>query len=556
MSSRNAKACALQQQTTTGIVTPTMAPLDSLRWPVTTEVSGNGNGKRSTDVLPATYHYYETDGKRAVGDPAEDTPAFLRSELSLGALTSLLKHLWFAGAARPAAPLHSHVAMGREIVVSDRMDMHLLWSNEGRLFVKPVPRFLLNVDFCRSNLQCPDGCPCRDSLADACRRIPRKVALGFLYTYACLISSESDFHIANDRRLLPRMEDDKPIEWPSWKTLARELLRVHRRDPDVIHPRFLRAELRLSRINTISRFTSFPHFNPYVRGHYTYGSLFRDNLAWIATTTVFVAVVLTAMQVGLATERLQGDATFQQASYGFTVFAILGPVGAFALVILYALFHLVKDLPLLLGARRETNRGRPHSIKRHTRLATPCLRSPYAVTDGERRTLHVITRKPRCFVNYFIQHLTSPYGFGSRSTTSAKQHSFQTVPLKRQRLPPPPQNAPLTPTLKPQRRIKSIRGRGVLGSQRLHLGLGVLAHGLGGVVGAAHVGELVADAVGDDVGVERLRLALGDEGVRGEEGALVGRAPGAAELEVHARVALPKVGGARRVGLPEADYAR
>lgn len=125
---------------------------------------------------------------------------------------------------------------------------------------------------------------------------------------------------------------------------------MYEHDLGVIHLRFLRAELRLSRLNTISRLTSLPHFNPYVRGHYTYGNLFRANLAWIATATVFVAVVLTAMQVGLATERLQGDATFQQASYGFTIFAILGPMGAFALIILYALFHLVKDLPSRLRA--------------------------------------------------------------------------------------------------------------------------------------------------------------------------------------------------------------
>jgi hypothetical protein len=63
----------------------------------------------------------------------------------------------------------------------------------------------------------------------------------------------------------------------------------------MIHSRFLRAELRLSRINTISRFTSLPRFNPYARGHYTYGSLFRNNLDWIATTTIYIAVVLTAM---------------------------------------------------------------------------------------------------------------------------------------------------------------------------------------------------------------------------------------------------------------------
>ncbi|KAK0745446.1 hypothetical protein B0T18DRAFT_488262 [Schizothecium vesticola] len=146
--------------------------------------------------------------------------------------------------------------------------------------------------------------------ADACRGNPRKVAFGFLYTYACLISSESDFFMANENRLLPRWANDAIIEWADCKALARELLRMHKRDPDVVHPRFIRAELRLSRINTIHRFTRLPPFDPYLRGWRNYGSLFRDNLAWMAAATIFIALVLTAMQVGHATERLQGNADF------------------------------------------------------------------------------------------------------------------------------------------------------------------------------------------------------------------------------------------------------
>lgn len=247
-------------------------------------------------------------------------------------------------------PLHSHVARGREIVVLDQMDMHLFWTNEGRLFVKPVPRFLLSPAFCQSNLQCPPGCTCQDPPANTCRAIPRRVALGFLYTYACLISSETDFHLANEKRLLPRKDHDEPIAWAHWKALARELLHTHEHDPAMIHPRFQRAELRLSRLNTLSRLTTL---RSYTRSRHSYGSFFRDNLAWMAAATVFVAVVLTAMQVGLATDRLQGDAAFQQASYGFTVFAILAPIGVFVLVMLRALFHLVRDLPMLLGVQRK-----------------------------------------------------------------------------------------------------------------------------------------------------------------------------------------------------------
>ncbi|RYP20798.1 hypothetical protein DL767_009383 [Monosporascus sp. MG133] len=333
-------------------------------------------------LLPASYHFYEGPKRkkyRMVANPANSVPQFLERELSLKDLDGMLKHLWFAGSKHPATQLHFQVAMGREIVVADRMDLHLLWDNNGRIFIKPIPRFLLDVTFWRSNLKCPNNCTCENPVTTAnngdagvlpfagrgqpsavsCMGGPRKVALGFLYTYACLIASESDFFVANEKRLLPRKVDDSIIEWVKWTKLVRELLENHQ--PNKVHPRFLRAELRLSRINTINRFTRFPPFEPYLRGWRNYSSLFRDNLAWMASATVFIAVVLTAMQVGLATERLGGDADFQRASYGFAAFAILGPMCAFGLVVLGALFNLTKDLPWLfaqgLGSKQDAILG-------------------------------------------------------------------------------------------------------------------------------------------------------------------------------------------------------
>ncbi|KAM0424168.1 hypothetical protein ACHAPT_010537 [Fusarium lateritium] len=344
-------------------------------WPFATEVlGGNGNGNGTTDALPASYHYYEALGRRRqrhiVAIPAKAVPDFLDTELSLGELGEMLGYLWLAGSKHPATQLHFQVAMGRKIAVADRMGLHLLWDHDGRIFLKPIPRFLLDPDFWRRNLRCSDDCTCKsgstggESLEDpgqapaasaSCRENPRRVALGFLYTYACLISSEIDFFVANEERLLPRKADDSTIEWAMWKELVRELLERH--DPEKIHPRFLRAELRLSRINTISRLTRLQPFDPYLRGWRTYGSLFRDNLAWLATAAIFIALVLTAMQVGLATDRLQGNTNFQRAAYGFTVFAILGPVCTFGLVILGALFNLVRDLPWLLGDKAAQPHG-------------------------------------------------------------------------------------------------------------------------------------------------------------------------------------------------------
>lgn len=55
------------------------------------------------------------------------------------------------------------------------------------------------------------------------------------------------------------------------------------------------------------------------------------------------------MQIGLATEQLGQSKSFMVASYGFTVFSILGPLCAFGLVVIEALSHLVRDIPKLLG---------------------------------------------------------------------------------------------------------------------------------------------------------------------------------------------------------------
>lgn len=96
--------------------------------------------------------------------------------------------------------------------------------------------------------------------------------------------------------------------------------------------------------------------------------------------------------------------------------------------------------------------------------------------------------------------------------------------------------------LKAQGLVESIRRRLVLCSQPGDHRLCAQAGVLGGLVGLADVGELVADAVGDDVGVEGVLLALGDEGVGGQEGALGVLAASAPKNEIHCRRALAEIG--------------
>ncbi|KAL7932115.1 hypothetical protein V8C35DRAFT_323342 [Trichoderma chlorosporum] len=275
--------------------------------------------------------------------PSEDVPHFLTSELSLRGLESMLKHLWLAGAKRPPTQLHYHVALGREITVTDRIDLHLMWNPNGRIFVKPLPRFLLSFRFWTSYLLSPE------------LNNERGVALGLLYTYACLISSETDFQIAIEKRLLPNCPDEKPMRWETWKTLARSILQNH--DPAQIHPRFKHGELRLSRINTINRVFNLSPFEAYFNSWNDYSSFFSDNLNWIAASTVWLVLVLSAMQVGLASETLQDNDEFQRAAYVFTLIAIIGPMAFFGLVMLGAVYQLLSDLPWLIWQAIDKKKG-------------------------------------------------------------------------------------------------------------------------------------------------------------------------------------------------------
>ncbi|KAL4990296.1 hypothetical protein BDW68DRAFT_185857 [Aspergillus falconensis] len=320
------------------------------------------------DSLPACFRRHDN----WVEVPRHCLDDFLSSELSLKRLEVLDRHLWFAGTKRPPKPLHYHVLIGREIIITEQMDLHLLWANDGRMFIKPLPRYLLSPEFWSENLSCLASCRCQNHpaaikenntnahgskrctnppLQECQRRRLWKCAMGFLYTYACLVSYESDFLIAIDKHLLPQRSDGSTPRWEDWKKLVAEILACHNQYN--IHPRFHRGELRLSRLDTIHRFTQLPPFEPYLRGRQNYGSLFRDNFTWLATATIFVALVLTAMQVGLATDQLKENESFMAASYGFTVFAILGPLCVFGLIIFEALYHLLKDLPWLLGGDPE-----------------------------------------------------------------------------------------------------------------------------------------------------------------------------------------------------------
>ncbi|KAM3496868.1 hypothetical protein MY10362_009763 [Beauveria mimosiformis] len=265
---------------------------------------------------------------------------FLKQEFSLKRLYDIHSKLWRVGYKKAPRSLTVQLLQGRRIVLAESLDMHLVWDS-GKIYIKPLPRYLLEPAIWRRHLskqgQTPLGAPVANGKPDTGEI--RKAALGLLYTYACLIADRTDFELALQEGLLPKFSD--PPSWPRWRALATELLSSQMTGE--MHPRFKHGELRLGRLNWIYLFKDIPEFKLYFDPWNSYSEFVLGNMASITAVTVYMVVVLTAMQVGLATNKLKENASFHSASYGFAVFSILAPLIAVLLIVAALLVVLVPN---------------------------------------------------------------------------------------------------------------------------------------------------------------------------------------------------------------------
>jgi hypothetical protein len=98
-----------------------------------------------------------------------------------------------------------------------------------------------------AGLWLPDGATPTEASRECDRRRLWRSALGFLFSYAALISHESDFYITKEKHLLPGELDE--ITWGCWRTFVEQLDTEHIYEK--VDPRFIYGELRLSRLNKI-----------------------------------------------------------------------------------------------------------------------------------------------------------------------------------------------------------------------------------------------------------------------------------------------------------------
>ncbi|KAJ5160765.1 uncharacterized protein N7482_007769 [Penicillium canariense] len=297
----------------------------------------------ATRLLPAS----SRTPQHSLARPTEDIQGFLKKDLCVDRLNYIHQYLWLAGRPMPPKPLNYQLATSRQIVVDQRIDMHLVWEHSQRLHIKPLPRYLLDADFWASHLMTCEGSCCADAQRDRavsdsttkCTKDVYKCALGFLCSYIALIQFECDLAIALDCNLLP-----KDMTWEQWLQFVHQLLDNGVSNPSNINPRYLYGELRLSQLNKIYAFRYGRVLRGYQFTYQTYGELARDYLTPVTAATIYVALVLTAMQVGLATSHLSSNISFQNASRGFTIFSILGPLIGIALVGIIGIFQFSINL--------------------------------------------------------------------------------------------------------------------------------------------------------------------------------------------------------------------
>ncbi|KAK0758256.1 hypothetical protein N5P37_009558 [Trichoderma harzianum] len=189
---------------------------------------------------------------------------------------------------RPATQVH---AFGRCIFTADQIHLHLLLCGYWTVFVKLFSGFLSSKDFWKllKLLMISISKPAR---APSLRRVEENL----LYTYACQISTKSNFFIAIRCCLLVRNLDGSTMAWAQRQHPAREIISQHDSTKDPPSLPWCRASLIALLIGRKQFLFSEAYFG---EGN-DYSSFFRYNLAWTAAVTTCMVLILTAMQVCVA----------------------------------------------------------------------------------------------------------------------------------------------------------------------------------------------------------------------------------------------------------------
>ncbi|KAF2421118.1 hypothetical protein EJ08DRAFT_641674 [Tothia fuscella] len=215
-----------------------------------------------------------------------ETPSHIQQELLTPALDSLSPYLWLVStqSSDHISPLHQQLVKGRSIVIAENPELHLTWIYN-RVFLKPIPPFLLSWAFWRFYLTSPHS-PLGES-----RIAVHRAAVGFLRSYFFLIRHSSDFKLATQHDLLP--DNISYFQIRTFLACFSEL-------PDqTVSARYAFGELRLARVNFWGRLFQRRFALQKVQVHYSYSLYFARFYGPLLFVFAIFSTILSAMQVNL-----------------------------------------------------------------------------------------------------------------------------------------------------------------------------------------------------------------------------------------------------------------
>ncbi|KAF4433170.1 hypothetical protein F53441_13771 [Fusarium austroafricanum] len=268
-------------------------------------------------------------------DDKNEVRELLKAEFCSNDLDRMSDKLWWMSKqdSRSISPLHRQLVKRRSIVVTEDPKLHLVWIY-GRIFIKPLPRFIGSYNFWRHHLSGIN--------TDGETRI-RRAALGYLRTYFYLIQHESDLRIAKDPNLCLVPDD---ITWEQFCNFTSDLDKIADAEVSL---RYTYGEIRLTRLNFYAPFIlRKSHFQ---RVEYQYGQYFARFYGPILFSIGVVSVTLSGLQVVASVETNSG-ANWRQLALGVSVVAILTSFGVligFGLVLVY---KIAKEWKFAIEDRR------------------------------------------------------------------------------------------------------------------------------------------------------------------------------------------------------------
>jgi hypothetical protein len=273
---------------------------------------------------------------------------FLARDLCHDHLNRLYPIFWLVSTQRSdhISALHEQIVRGREIVVTEDPGLHLLWYFD-RVFIKPLPPYLTSHAFWKEFL-------CRESSADL-----RRAALGYVRSYCYLIKSQSDFNIAEEKKLIAKGVDAK--------ALLRFLHSFESVSDDDVTLRYKYGELRLSRINLYIRFYERRFF--YRKMQWQYSDYLNGLVAPFVFAFALVSTALSAMQVVLAAQQPNENQT--HGWHKFTSVSQWSAVVFLILIVICTLFFpfvvcilLLRELCFALRYRwKKVGRTHQHGLQ-------------------------------------------------------------------------------------------------------------------------------------------------------------------------------------------------